>query len=116
MPSKAEVGKRGEQLAAELLQSKGYSLLARNWRYKRAEVDIIAQRQKLLVFVEVKVRKNNRFGFPEQMVSVAQQERLQQAATAYMEQHFTSQLPLLRFDIIAITLEPAEIVHFEDAF
>ncbi len=40
MPSKAEVGRYGEQLAAELLQSKGYSLLARNWRYKRAEVDV----------------------------------------------------------------------------
>ena len=58
------LGKRGEQLAVSFLEKKGYQILATNWRHRRAEIDIIAMDEDVLVFVEVKTRNNNNFGEP----------------------------------------------------
>lgn len=104
-------------MAAEYLQQKGYTLLHRNWRYKRAEVDIIAEQGKLLVFVEVKTRKNHKYGYPEEALNATKQKQLVLAANAYVQDE--SELRELRFDVISITLSPTgppEILHIEDAF
>ncbi|GIV38639.1 MAG: UPF0102 protein [Thermonema sp.] len=110
-------GREGEQLAARFLQQKGYHIEARNWRYKRYEVDLIACKENILVFVEVKSRRSEAFGFPEQFVNKAQASRIMEAAEAYI--HERGWQGNIRFDIIAIKLVSSGqhlIEHFEDAF
>ena len=111
-----ELGKQGEELAVAHLLARGYELLYRNWRHSRAEVDIIARIGNDWVFVEVKTRETDYFGFPEEAVGKAKQKQLMQAANAFVEK-----FPIngeIRFDIIAVILNPKkqEIHHIEDAF
>lgn len=112
-----ETGKQGEEIAYQLLLAKGYTILETNWRYRRAEVDIIAKEGDILVFIEVKTRSTDHFGKPEAFVTDRKKEFLQTAASVYMEEigHEWE----IRFDIIAVLLHPtraAEVEHFEDAF
>ncbi|MBK8442131.1 MAG: YraN family protein [Sphingobacteriales bacterium] len=114
-----ELGKQGEAAAVAFLEKKGYRIIERNWRHQRNEIDIIAQYgDTLLVLVEVKTRATDFFGFPETMLTAAQQNRLAQAAAAYIEQQQWQHE--LRFDIMAITQLPQyphwHIHHIEDAF
>ncbi len=115
MGNNKELGQEGEQIAADYLAGKGYQILRKNYRYKRAEVDIIAQLGNMLTFVEVKYRRSNAFGFPEEFVNEKKQELLQSAAENYVEeQRWTGHI---RFDIIAITRQGRlDVEHFEDAF
>jgi len=111
-----EVGRKGEELAAEFLRQKSYRILERNWRHSRCEVDIIASNGDGLVIVEVKSRTSDEFGTPEESVDADKRDMLIAAANAYSEQ--TGADVPLRFDIIAVDLSDKrpEIVHFEDAF
>lgn len=111
-----ELGVRGEILACEFLQQKGYSILEINWRFSHYEVDIIARHQQTLIFAEVKTRSTDYFGFPEEAVDKEKQERLAKAADEYMEQNNLEMD--IRFDIISIIIknEKTEIIHLEDAF
>ncbi len=110
------VGKTGEQLASQLLESKGYAILCQNFRCGRKEIDIVAAQENLIVFVEVKLRKNNYFGYPEQSVSLKKQENIRIVAEHYLYTYAWK--GNIRFDIIAIIKQKTntEIVHFEDAF
>ncbi len=94
----------------------GYSILHRNYRYKRAEVDIIARKGKVLVFVEVKTRSSDIYGWPEEAVSHGKRRLLLMTADHYI--HRTNWLHEILFDIISITGPgPAnQIYHIEDAF
>ena len=117
MTLKPADGKWGEDLAADYLAHLGIKILNRNWRFKRAEVDIIAQDGAILVFVEVKARSNLSFGPPEEMIDSRKKSMLYHAASAYMLE--TGYEGEIRFDILAITKEPhkmVEIRHFRDAF
>lgn len=110
------LGKRGEMIALRFLKKKGYKILACNWRYGREEIDIIAQIPDRTIFVEVKTRQTNRYGYPEQAVTPKKQAAIARVATAYLYKHeITTEI---RFDIIAITLQNnrKEIYHIEDAF
>jgi putative endonuclease len=112
-----EKGNRGEALAREWLQQQGFRILATNWRHGRAEVDVIACRQELLVFVEVKMRTGMAFGYPEEAVSTAKLNLLKQAAEAYQYQH--PQWRYIRFDVLAITLlpgQPPAYFYIEDVY
>jgi len=117
MADSQRTGAMGETLARNYLQQQGYELLATNWRYSKAEVDIIATDGEQLIFVEVKTRTTTAFGQPEEFVSPRQQERLVQAAIAYMEA--TSRECEIRFDIISILWPPHDaprLRHLADAF
>jgi len=107
-----KIGVKGEQEAIAFLKAKGYEILASNYRYKRCEIDLIVKQNNLLVFVEVKKRKNNRFGNPEDFVSNAQQNRIQQASEEYIAT--INWQGRIRFDIVAINGK--EIFHIEDGF
>ena len=108
-------GKWGEQLAADFLMKKNFTVVARNYRYRRNEIDLIACLRNTLVFVEVKLRRNSAFGHPETFVSDAQAARIIRAAEHYLRE--VDWAGNIRFDIIAITLQPqVSIKHFEDAF
>jgi putative endonuclease len=112
-----DTGKIGEQLATEYLQTKDYMIIERNWRYNRAEIDIIAKKGRSIIFVEVKTRSSLAFGTPASFVSARKERFMMQAASVYA--HETNHDWEIRFDIIAILLKKnhaPEITHFEDAF
>lgn len=113
MQNNSQTGEKGELLAQEFLKKKNYTILFTNWRHKHAEIDIIAQDGTVIVFVEVKARKNNAFGHPESFVDKHKMKKMHEAADAYIEQ--TDWQGELRFDIIAIE-NGRDITHFEDAF
>ncbi|MDG1374385.1 MAG: YraN family protein [Flavobacteriaceae bacterium] len=109
-------GISGERLAVEYLISKGYRILAQNFRYLKAEVDIIAQKDNYLVAVEVKTRSSIAFGAPEEFLKPAQIQRIIKAVD-----YFVTSKDLnveVRFDIIAIVLstKKPQIEHIENAF
>jgi putative endonuclease len=112
-----KTGKRGEALAADWLRANGYEILEQNWRFSRAEVDIIARRGETLIFLEVKTRSTGQFGHPAAFVTPKKRRFLVDAAQEYMRQigHDWA----FRFDIVAIVLPPygpPTIEHFPDAF
>lgn len=111
------LGKQGEILAKTLLQSKGYTILNTNWRFKKLEIDIIATHNNQIVIVEVKARSGSEFGSPEGFVTKQKQKFLINAANNYLE---TNAINLdCRFDIIAILYMPGQapkINHIQDAF
>lgn len=113
-----EIGAKAEQLAAHFLAQKGYEIVCTNYRFKKSEIDIIALHMGCLVFVEVKMRKNALFGYPEQFVTPRKQQQIRKAADEYI---FTTHWQHnIRFDIIAITgklsSKQVDIQHFEDVF
>ncbi len=115
MANHNDLGSLGEQLAQEYLQDLNYTLVAQNWQWGKAEVDIIAYDQEALVFVEVKTRQKATFGPPELAVTPKKQQLLYDLATEYMYQIEHEQE--FRFDVIAIIIEPnVAIQHFPDAF
>lgn len=109
-------GQEAEDLAASYLQKKGFSILARNYRHQKAEIDIIAQKETCLSFVEVKARTNSWYGYPEAFVSPSKQALIREAAENYIVVHDWNQA--IRFDIIAVLQRngKTQIIHFEDAF
>jgi putative endonuclease len=105
-------GKDGEAKAETFLKTKGYAIVARNYRYKRSEIDLIVQKDNWLVFVEVKLRSSIAFGHPEQSVTPAKRKKVKEGAAQFLME--TDWSGNVRYDIVAITTK--EIVHFEDAF
>ena len=111
-----DLGEKGEQLAVEFLQKNGYKILDCNWRYKKAEVDIIAQKNDVLAVIEVKTRSSDYFGNPQDFVNQKKIKLLVEAVNEYV---ISKNLDVeVRFDIIAITKnqEKFEIKHLKDAF
>ena len=117
MSTQHELGNKGEEAARKFLLEKGYLILEKNWRFGRAEIDIIAKDKSTLVFIEVKSRSTNRYGAPEEFISKKKMKFLTQAASAYMEKINHSWE--IRFDVLAILItinQVNQIKHFEDAF
>lgn len=114
--SKTEIGRWGESIAEDYLLQKGFEIVARNWRTGRLEIDLIIRKEELLVFVEVKTRASNAFGFPEEFVSGEKVSRVRKASTEFQYQN--PGFRFIRFDIVAISGTQAkyQIEHFEDAF
>lgn len=110
-----DVGKWGEDVAADYLQQQGFSIIERNWKVGRLEVDIIAIGPNLVLFVEVKTRRNDNFGSPYESVDWRKQKNLLAAMRQYMAIKFI-QSPM-RYDIISIVgcAESYELEHIENA-
>ncbi len=111
-----ELGKKGEQLAVDFLLKHGYRILKRNYRFDKAEVDIIAQFKDILAIIEVKTRSTVDFGNPQNFVKPKQIQRLVKAVDQYVT---VNNLEVeVRFDIIAIVKEGNRfnIEHLENAF
>jgi putative endonuclease len=111
-----DLGVKGEFLAVQHLENKGYVILARNWRSGKSEVDIIAQNEGFVIFVEVKTRENNYLGDPELAVTKKKQAQIIKAADAYFKS--TDCQLESRFDIISVIInsKTEEIKHIEQAF
>jgi len=111
-----ELGKKGEELAIDFLIKNGYTIRDKNYRYLKAEVDIIAQKENVLVAVEVKTRSSRDFGLPQDFVNKKKIKLLVMAIDHYV---VSKDLDVnVRFDIIAIVHQnnTFEIEHIEDAF
>lgn len=117
MAKHSKIGINGEQIAADFLLNKGYIILFRNWRYGQKEVDIIAERDDIVVFVEVKTRTGSKLQYPEEAVNKRKQGFLRAAAAAFADEFKDNRS--IRFDIVSVLMETEhvrEIVHFEEAF
>ncbi|MEK7461378.1 MAG: YraN family protein [Patescibacteria group bacterium] len=106
-------GQIGENLAAKLLQTKGYKILARNLKNKLGEIDLLTEHKKIIVLVEVKTKRGLLFGLPQEMVNWHKQQKLRLLAR-WLEQQYPGRD--IRVDVIAVNLEfdPPDIVHLED--
>ncbi|NLW17024.1 MAG: YraN family protein [Firmicutes bacterium] len=100
-----EVGRLGEEAALRFLQKQGYRLITRNFYCPYGELDLIMQRGRQLVFVEVKARTSTRFGTPEEAISSQKLRRLRQAISCYLQQEAPPHYGL-RLDVIAVDFEP----------
>ncbi|GIP36793.1 UPF0102 protein [Paenibacillus sp. J31TS4] len=100
--SRREAGRRGEEAAASFLVEQGYAILQRNWRCRSGELDIIAEEQGTLVFVEVRSRRQGgAFGTPEESVDWRKQKKVRETAQVYL--HLTRQWERsVRFDLVAV--------------
>ncbi|HRE58048.1 MAG TPA: YraN family protein [Candidatus Kapabacteria bacterium] len=111
-------GALAEEKAAEYLEQSGYKIIKRNFHFgKHGEIDIIAQYENILVFVEVKARWNTKYGEPEYAVTQSKIKALRRAAEGYLYTHKRWNSPC-RFDVIAMecSVEPPIIRHIENAF
>lgn len=110
-----DLGKKGEEVAVNYLQQKGYKILKRNYRYLKAEVDIIAKLEGLIIAVEVKTRTTDYFGSPQSFINKKKVQLLTNAMDRFIkDNNFDAEV---RFDIIAVLVKTTFIVtHIEDAF
>ncbi len=123
MATTAEIGRRGEDVAAAYLEARGYRVMDRNVRFLREEVDIVAFQPTpaddggMIVFVEVKARSGSGFGRPEDAVDAAKQKAIMRVAEAYLHERRLMPSPT-RFDVVAVHFGPGEprVEHFENAF
>lgn len=114
------LGKTGEEIAKKHLETLGYETVAENYRFNRAETDIIVihRDKKVLVFVEVKTRRSKSFGEPQESVTLKKQEQMVRSAEGFLMTHSEYNDFEKRFDVIAIMLENGKekIDHIENAF
>jgi len=111
------LGKEGEQIAERYLLKKGYRLVERNYRCPVGELDLIALDRRVLVFIEVKTRSDDRFGIPFESVHRRKQQRMIKAALFFLSQHRLHHRDA-RFDVIGISFVGREPVveHIQNAF
>src|SRR5690606_10789758 len=112
-----ETGQSGELAAIKYIEDLGYRILARNWRYKHLEVDVIAMDGLVLVFIEVKTRRSSSYGSPAEAVSYYKQQKLDRAANLYIS--YIKHQGEIRFDIVSIFIDSSnnhQIEYINDAF
>lgn len=114
-----DIGYLGESLAIKYLVNKGYSILEKNYRIKLGEIDIICRKNNILIFVEVKSRYTNNYGYPIESVTYSKQKKIINISKFYIltNKYYNSNI---RYDIIEVLLNNANefynINHIEDAF
>ena len=111
------LGQSGESFAAKYLESKGYKIIARNFRIRYAEIDIVAELNDEIIFVEVKTRSNTRRGLPAEAVNLHKQKKIIEAASVFLQDDKFFDRPC-RFDVIEIYSNGKnfELRHIENAF
>ena len=111
-----DTGMQGEALARRHLEEQGFAIMETNWRRGKYEVDIIAYREGLIVFAEVKTRNSTDYGNPEEFVDRKKQKAYIRLADAYVTKHRREEE--VRFDIISVVMGPegCRIEHMENAF
>jgi putative endonuclease len=107
------LGNRGEELASRKLQSLSYTVCERNWRCAVGELDIVAEKDGVLVFVEVRTRRGDRFGTPEESITPAKRAKLIEVTQTYLDEHGENDRTW-RIDVVAIDIGPrGEVVRLD---
>ena len=117
MATHNRTGQLGEQMAAAYLTTAGYLIIEKNWRHSHWEVDIIASKDNILYFIEVKTRRTKNFGLPEENVNTKKIQYLINASAEYL--HLNPQWKRIQFNILAISIlknEPVEYFLIEDVY
>ena len=115
---KKELGRYGEQLAAQYLEKRGYKVISRNYHTRYGELDIVCQKQGEIIFVEVKTRKTRLYGSPEESITYKKMQNMKKAALKYLH-HYPAAFKGLRFDVVSIFIDDQgkeNINHIENAF
>ena len=108
-----KLGRWGEQLAAQYLESHGYKVLDRNWRCRRGEIDLVAKEGDVLVFVEVKTRRGRDYGTPEEALTRYKVKRLLELGQRYMLERDLEDVEW-RVDLVAVELDrQGNLLRFE---
>jgi putative endonuclease len=113
-----EFGKRCEALAAESLVAAGWRIVARNYRFGRREIDLIASRRRVIAFVEVKGRRGDGFGHPLEAITRRKRDEIRRVAEHWIARNGRPG-QIYRFDAVGVTLAPAggpRVEHVEDAW
>lgn len=115
--SKRKIGDLGEDVAENFLKQQGYVIIEKNFYYQHGEIDIIAKEGETLVFVEVKSRRSERFGKPEESVTPKKQELLRRTAEGYVESNNLTNIDC-RFDVVSVLMKEgkAECSLLKDCF
>ena len=100
------LGRTGERMAGEALLRQGYSIVERNFRCRHGEVDLVAEHEGELVFVEVKTRRGTAYGRPEEAVTFRKQQKILEVASFYLDAHDCSQRSW-RIDVVAVQFNQA---------
>ena len=114
-PNKRRIGADHEEAAARYLEAQGYKILKRNYRIRAGEVDIIAEKEDVIVYAEIKFRRDGRFGDPLEAVDLRKQRRISRAAAVHYETWGAPFGKACRFDVIGIYGD-GTIRHIENAF
>ena len=111
-----KLGKDGELIAFMILKRDGYNILQTNWKYQKAEVDIIAKKDGFLIFIEVKTRSSKKFGRPTDAIDKKKIALYKDAVEGYLEQYPSEDE--IRFDVISIIIgkDETQIEHIPNAF
>lgn len=115
MATHNDIGSKGEKLAQEYVQKNGYTILETNYRYKKAEIDIIATKEHILAVIEVKTRTSTEYGEPESFVNNKKIKLILEATNAYIQE---KDLDLeVSLDIISVIIgKTTEINHIPNAY
>jgi putative endonuclease len=111
------LGVRGEDMAVDFLEKKGYTILCRNYRCRSGEIDIIARKKKILCFIEVKTRSTRAFGSPQEAVTPRKQQKIGRVALDFLQRHRLENQPA-RFDVVAVDFSSGCVLieFIENAF
>jgi putative endonuclease len=119
MDQRKEIGRRGEDIAAKYLLSKGWELVARNWSSRFGELDIVANDGLQLIIVEVRTTTSNQYGLGFQSVQYRKQQQVRKLAQQFIGRQQLEHLPI-RFDVISVLLSKdrkfVDLQHLEGAF
>ncbi len=110
--SRRQFGNRGEDLAAVFLQEHGFRILARNWSCRLGEIDLIAEKDDALHFIEVKTRRSRAFGDPQEAVTRTKLRHVQRAVEVYVAQAGAVSRNY-QIDVLAILLLPGQVPQFD---
>jgi putative endonuclease len=113
MAYRQRLGAAGEDLAARWYEQAGYQVVARNWRCRDGELDLVLRSRRTVVFCEVKTRTSDRFGTPAEAVTMTKQRRIRGLAARFLREN-PQHCQAIRFDVVAVLGGKVEVV--EDAF
>jgi putative endonuclease len=111
-----ELGRKGEQLAEGYLARLGYCILFRNWRCGRSEIDLVAAKDNVLHFIEVKTRRTHSFGMPEEAIDRKKLRRMIAAGSGFIRRY--PQWKRIQFDVLSVSIINDEVEYFliEDVY
>ena len=111
--SKVKLGRRGEELATQALSRRGYEIVTRNWRCRAGEVDLVARQNDALYFFEVRTRRGQAYGTPEESVTPAKQQRMIDVALTYLGEHELDDVDW-RIGLVAVEMDrKGQLVRLE---
>jgi putative endonuclease len=115
--ARPQLGRRGEQLAADHYRALGFRVIDRNYRCREGELDLVLGRPGIVVFCEVKTRRSTRFGEPSEAVGFVKQRRLRRLAAHWLRERRPGSVQV-RFDVVSVIVrgDRSEVTHVPDAF